>query len=40
MPSREMWIKGGIVALVVLFVVANVGPVRRIILPDAARIGG
>lgn len=38
-PSRDMWIKGAIVTLAVMFVVASVGPIRRVILPDSPRIG-
>jgi hypothetical protein len=39
MPSKSEWMKGAIISLVVIAVVMYVGPVRRIVAPDAAKIG-
>lgn len=39
MPTKSEWMKGAIVTLAVLAIVAYVGPIRRIVLPDSPKIG-
>ncbi len=39
MPTKSEWMKGAIVALAVIAVVMYVGPIRRIIAPDAPKFG-
>jgi hypothetical protein len=38
-PTKSEWMKGAVIALAVIAIVSYVGPIRRIVMPDAPKFG-